>query len=357
MSDDELRLILITALKYSLTADSTAISTPLGSLDLLSHVLTVPIPAGLLPHSPTPKFRLTDLDRFERFLEELSKTWEEGWIVLSRSTGSESGNLTIYEIGLGSGKQGPNGSLLSHSASISSTETTSTLRKRKRVVDEDADSAAGDGEDDDEPFVSLAGHSDFISLDGAGGSTLANLSPEMRKVYTFMQKETAKGRLLAERVSLNLILRPQMLKRMSFGSKTSFALKETVSNRFASTLQRMNVQKHEGRSPMATLTFQSVIASISAHSSALILTFPLVIAHTSILATRSQLMHSLHQYRHCHPRNIRMVMHTLGWLYRIHEGQCHCLLDLEQEAEAKRRLLAGIYITKWIVIHRLLAGR
>lgn len=203
MSDDQYRLILITALKYSLTTDSSAISTPLGSLDLLSHVLTVPIPSGLLPHSATPKFRLTDLDRFERLLEELSKTWEEGRIVLSRSTRSESGNLTIFEIGLGSVKQG---SSLSHSASASSIESANTLRKRKRVVDEDADSAAGDGEDEDEPFVS--GQSDFISLDGpTGGSTLANLSPEMRKVYTFMQKGTAKGRLLAERVSLNSMSR------------------------------------------------------------------------------------------------------------------------------------------------------
>lgn len=201
MSDEELKLVLVTALKYLLTSSSTAISTPLSSLEFLSHVLTIRIPSGLLPHSPPPKFRLTDLDRFERLLEELSTTWEDGWIVLSRSRRSESnvtGNLTIYEIGLGSRKHGSNRALLTHSASISSMETASTLRKRKRVVDEDADSAAGDGEDEDE----LAGQADVGSLDGpSGGSTLANLSPEMREVYTFMQKGTAKGRLLAERVS------------------------------------------------------------------------------------------------------------------------------------------------------------
>lgn len=148
-----------------------------------------------------------------------------------------------------------------------------------------------------------------------------------------------------------------MLKSFFFGSKPSFTLKKTVSNLFASTLQRMNVQKHGGRFPMATLSLHFVTASISAHSSALTPMFLLAIAHISTLATRSQLMLSLHQYRHCRLRSIRMVMHTPGWLCRIHEEQCHYLLDLGQEAEAKRRPLAGIYITKWIVIHRMLVGR
>jgi mRNA (2'-O-methyladenosine-N6-)-methyltransferase len=205
MSDEERRLVLVTALKYLLTFTSIGISTPLTSLDLLSNVLTVPIPLGLLPHSPPPKFRLTDLDGFERLLEELSTTWEEGWITLSRSRrlleSATTGSLMIYEIGLGSGRHGPNRTSLVHLASTSSTETASTLRKRKRVVDEDADSAAGDGDDEDEPLAS--GQADFGSLDRpSGGSTLANLSPEMREVYTFMQKGTAKGRVLAERVSL-----------------------------------------------------------------------------------------------------------------------------------------------------------
>ena len=222
MSDDELRLVLVTALKYLLTSTSTGILTPLTSLDLLSNVLTVPIPPGLLPHSP-PQFRLTDLDRFERLLEELSKTWDEGWIVLSRSSrplkSTLTGNLTIYGIGLGTGRHGPNRTSLSYSASTSSTETSSTLRKRKRVVDEDADSAAGDGEDEDEPLAS--GQDDLNSLERpSGGSTLASLSPEMREVYTFMQKETAKGRLLAERVSLSFILTSDTYIECIFASKS-----------------------------------------------------------------------------------------------------------------------------------------
>jgi mRNA (2'-O-methyladenosine-N6-)-methyltransferase len=197
MSDDELRLVLVTALKHLLTSTPIGVSTPLTSLDLLARVLTVPIPSGLLPHSPPPKFRLTDLDRFERLLQELSTTWEEGWIGLSTTSRIDTGNMVVYEIGLG---RRPNRTSITHSISTSSTETASTLRKRKRVVDEDADSAADDAEDEDDPLAS--GQGDVGSLDGpSGGSTLENLSPEMREVYTFMQKGTAKGRLLAERVS------------------------------------------------------------------------------------------------------------------------------------------------------------
>jgi mRNA (2'-O-methyladenosine-N6-)-methyltransferase len=65
------------------------------------------------------------------------------------------------------------------------------LRKRKRVIDEDADSAAGDDEAEDS----------FEDVPGSQrATTLGSLSKELRDVYSLLQKGTAKGRLLAERV-------------------------------------------------------------------------------------------------------------------------------------------------------------
>ena len=157
------------------------------------------MPLGLLPDGiPTPRFRLTDLSRFEKTVEDLAQTWTEGKVVISRDNHSK--KLMIWEVVL----QQQNGSLGSDKLSMGAGSYSSVAnggvgsRKRKRVVDEDADSAAGDQEDES--------YSDEEEDNtGNSHSSLANLSREMREVYTILQKSTAKGRLLAERVRLLII--------------------------------------------------------------------------------------------------------------------------------------------------------
>jgi mRNA (2'-O-methyladenosine-N6-)-methyltransferase len=76
----------------------------------------------------------------------------------------------------------------------SSSNTESTARvtgKRKRVRDEDADSAAGSGDEVDDAYEEEV---------QKPCTTLANLSKELKEVYAFLQRSTAKGRLLAEQV-------------------------------------------------------------------------------------------------------------------------------------------------------------
>lgn len=146
------------------------------------------MPLGLLPDSiRTPRFRLTDLSRFEKIVEDLAETWTEGKIVISRD--DESKKLMIWEAVL----QQQNGLM----GSFSSGGDASGSKKRKRVVDEDADSAVGDEE-------SYLDEEEDNARDSC--SSLANLSKEMREVYTILQKSTAKGRLLAEQVCLLVIL-------------------------------------------------------------------------------------------------------------------------------------------------------
>ena len=156
------------------------------------------MPLGLLPDGiRTPCFRLTDLSRFEKIVEDLAQTWTEGKIVISRDDGSK--KLMIWEVVL----QQQNG-LMGSNKSFMCAESFSSVgsggdaygsgsKKRKRVVDEDADSAVGDEESylDEEEDNARDSH-----------SSLANLSTEMREVYMILQKSTAKGRLLAERVCL-----------------------------------------------------------------------------------------------------------------------------------------------------------
>jgi mRNA (2'-O-methyladenosine-N6-)-methyltransferase len=167
MSDSELNLIASTALQALFS--SGKVSFPVTSLQLLTRFI---LPARST--ATTPRFKLTDLPRFESVLEDLSRTWEGGSIVLSRDGGS----LAVVEVRLMvSGSEGVN------------------PRKRKREVDEDADSAAGDENAEEQevwdrmPVVKSA-------------STLDNLSDEMKEVYAILQKGTAKGRLLAEQVGL-----------------------------------------------------------------------------------------------------------------------------------------------------------
>ncbi len=230
MSDEEYKLVLLTALKSLLTS-SSLLSTPLTSLDLLARVMSIPIPSGLLPHSPPPRFKLTDLGKFERILEKLSETWEEGWVDFS--TYSDDGGLgkevkmVIYDLGLferDSGKYRPKNPIPSSVSVLGiAIENTGATKKRKRVVDEDADSAAGDEEDEEVLLSGLGdGETNAPATNALGrGSTFANLSPEMREVYTFIQKGTAKGRLLAERVrSTDVILAQLNLTKLQFHSQS-----------------------------------------------------------------------------------------------------------------------------------------
>ena len=193
MSDEELKIVAISALKSLIS--SQRVSTPTTSLDLLTHVMTTKLPDGLLPRSPPPKFRLSDIPLFERILVDLSTTWEEGLITLSRENASGDGTMTIYELGI-HGQGHPRTSLFgSNAGRHSSMAINEGSKKRKRVVDEDADSAAGADEEDE----ALA-EDDEDNL--AVSPSLASLSPEMREVYALIQKDTAKGKLLAERVSV-----------------------------------------------------------------------------------------------------------------------------------------------------------
>ena len=196
MSDNELKIVVTTALKSLLS--SHKLNTPVASMDLLISVMTTKMPLGLLPDGiPTPCFRLTDLSRFEKIVEDLAQTWTEGKIVISRDDGSK--KLMIWEVVLQqSGLMGDN--KLSMGAEPYSTVGSGGVgsKKRKRVVDEDADSAVGDEEEsylDEEEDNARDGH-----------SSLANLSKEMREVYTILQRSTAKGRLLAEQVCLLVML-------------------------------------------------------------------------------------------------------------------------------------------------------
>lgn len=192
MSDNELKIVVTTALKSLLS--SRKLNTPVGSMDLLTSVMTTKMPLGLLPDGiPTPRFRLTDLSRFEKIIEDLAQTWTEGKVVISRDDGSK--KLIIWEVVLQqqNGLMGGNKLFMGAESFSSVGSSGDTSKKRKRVVDEDADSAVGDEE------------SYLDEEEDNSRSSLANLSKEMREVYTILQKSTAKGRLLAEQVCLSVM--------------------------------------------------------------------------------------------------------------------------------------------------------
>lgn len=177
MSNNELKLVATAALNAIFAGRN--ILCPITSMDLLTRVMSFKTPIGLLPKTPPPNFRLTDLSQFEQILEDLSNTWNYGTISLSRDYAT--GEMMVWEVVLD-----PTGQ-----ARLGGPSTAGQLsRKRKRVVDEDADSAAGNDNDEEEE--------EDVGVEGSQSSTLANLTNQLREVYAILQKSTAKGRLLAE---------------------------------------------------------------------------------------------------------------------------------------------------------------
>jgi mRNA (2'-O-methyladenosine-N6-)-methyltransferase len=179
MADEQFRNLVSDTL-YSLFS-SSRIHTPLGSLELLSTAIAADLGSTTVD-SITPRqsrFRLTDRSRFECAIEVLAKHWDRGSISIIRD---ESG-VTVTDVHLGSS---------------SNAETTArVIGKRKRVRDEDADSAAGSGDEAEDAYEEEL---------QKPCTTLATLSKELKEVYAFLQRSTAKGRLLAEQVCARMSL-------------------------------------------------------------------------------------------------------------------------------------------------------
>jgi len=203
MTDEHFRNLVSDTL-YTLFS-SSKVHTPIGSLELLSTGITT----DLLPTQsdqttpPKPRFRLTDRSRFECAIEALAKHWDRGSVSIIRD---ESG-VTVTDVHIGS--------------SNSAEATARVIGKRKRVKDEDADSAAGSGDEAEDAYEEEA---------QKPCTTLANLSKELKEVYAFLRRCTAKGRLLAEQVSA--FLPPHAFLYLTL--PTSFVLLSLHLNRSAS---------------------------------------------------------------------------------------------------------------------------
>ena len=159
--DDQLAVVVSSVLR-----DGYSLSVPTSSRDLLLHLISTKTATG------STSLRLTDLPRLDAVLENLAGQWEHGTITIRR----DSDVLTIMGVQLGNTRN-----------------DASNPRKRKRPVDEEADSAAGD--DNDERSSRSISRSPPPSR-----TPLGSLSKELREVYALLQRSTAKGRLLAERV-------------------------------------------------------------------------------------------------------------------------------------------------------------
>jgi len=214
MADEPFRNLVSDTL-YTLFS-SSKIYTPLGSLELLSTAITTDL--GSTQGDPTtltkPRFRLTDRSRFECAIEALAKHWERGSISIIR----DDSGVTVTDVHLGSSN---------------STETVArVIGKRKRVRDEDADSAAGSGDEAEDAYEEES---------QKPCTTLATLSKELKEVYAFLQRSTAKGRLLAEQVR-----RARMPLRTSSASHSlpSFVPSSPHSNQSASKLRKMSASEH-----------------------------------------------------------------------------------------------------------------
>ncbi len=183
MSIDELKLVVLSALRHLVNTDTVHI--PITSLDLLTRVIAYTPPAGLLPDKPPPRLRLTDLSRFEGILETLAVGWDEGTLKFNR----DNGEFTIMDI------------------SLASSSSLNLPKKRKRVIDEEADSAAGDEDENEETPVEESS--------GQPLSALLSLTKEQLETFTLIQMSTAKGRLLAQQVRVRLRQTPSRVLNMS----------------------------------------------------------------------------------------------------------------------------------------------
>lgn len=306
MSDEQLKLVASSTINGLFS--SGKVSAPISSMDLLSRVVSS---ASLLPTSP--RFRLTDLSKFEAILDGLSQNWDHGTISLAR----DDRGLTVMDVHLG------NPGSVNALAGL-------TTRKRKRVVDEDADSAAGNDDEQD-------------SFEGpiSGSTTLTNLSKELKEVYIILQKSTAKGRLLAEQVCISMSYRPDYSPVAHSTNRLTTALSP-----FAPRLLRTNAQSTVAP-PLHLLVHPpplcqySVIASISGRSSVYTLIPPSAIAPTSTLATLSRLTPNRHLF---HPFHLITLVRVL----------LAYLVGLGQEEEARRRRHADICIMRSIGTRRIL---
>ncbi|KAF8845752.1 MT-A70-domain-containing protein [Paxillus ammoniavirescens] len=167
MADDHFAVAISSALRDAFA--SGKISTPISTMDLLLSLIASKATAE---SGSQTVLRLTDLQRLELVLKNLSSRWEHGTLALSRQNDA----LTIMDIHL-----------------VNANAERAHPRKRKRApVDEEADSATGGG---------LDGHSSrSISRSPPPSTTpLECLSKDLREVYAILQKGTARGRLLAER--------------------------------------------------------------------------------------------------------------------------------------------------------------
>jgi mRNA (2'-O-methyladenosine-N6-)-methyltransferase len=175
MADEQFRTLVSDTL-YSVFS-SSEIHTPVGSLDLLSSAIIANLKSTPSDSSTPskPRFRLTDRSLFECAIESLAKHWERGSITVIR----DDSGVTVTDVHLGS------------SSCTEPPSPTRVIGKRKRVRDEDADSAAGSGDEAEDAYEEEA---------QKPCTTLANLSKELKEVYAFLQRSTAKGRLLAEQV-------------------------------------------------------------------------------------------------------------------------------------------------------------
>lgn len=175
--DERLQLVASTALLSLFT--SGGVTTPIASKSLLIKVMTC-------KHSLVdfPRFRLTDLAKFEATLESLAHNWPGPGDPVSLRLVREDGHLLVMDVILPSG--------------ISTTArgldfNPKNPRKRKRIIDEEADSAAGSEPEEEEDEEEDIGR--------YKQSGLAGFSKQQREVYKLVQQPTAKGRLLAEEVS------------------------------------------------------------------------------------------------------------------------------------------------------------
>jgi len=164
--DDQLAAVVSSVLRD--VFHTCALSVPTSSRDFLLHLISTKTSTGSV------SLRLTDLCRLDAVLENLANQWEHGAITIRR----DNDVLTIMDIQLGNTR----------------TDALSPL-KRKRSVDEEADSAAGD-ENDERSSRSIS------RSPPPSRTPLGSLSKELKEVYTLLQRSTAKGRLLAERVRI-----------------------------------------------------------------------------------------------------------------------------------------------------------